>query len=460
VPESFRARMAALLGPEVDAFLAALASPPTALRINTLRGDTERIRARLPWALEPLPFPRDGFLIGSEHRPGRHPFHAAGLFYLQDAGAMAVAALAAPQPGELVLDLAAAPGGKSTHIAALMGGEGVLVANDVQPARVRELVGNLERCGVGNTLVTQETAARLADRLGARFDRVLVDAPCSGEAMFHKSTAARDAWSEAVVLGCARRQREILDEAARLVRPGGLLLYSTCTFSPEEDEEVVARFLEGSTGWSVESLPAVPGAAPGRPDWVPEPLRETALERTLRLWPHRVPGAGHFVAALRRDHDAADLDSAGARVGGTPAARAARALWETFREDRIVEESSFVGGDLRIRGDSLYLIPEEAPPTADLRVERPGLWLGTVRRERFEPAHALAMALPIAGARVELDLSPDDPRTAAWLRGEVIREPGTGGWLRVTVDGFPLGWGKRTGDVVKNHYPKGLRATR
>jgi len=451
--------MTGLLGPEAEAFLTALESPPAGLRINTLRGDVGQIRARLPWALEPLAFPPGGFLIERDQRPGRHPYHAAGLFYLQDAGAMAVAALAAPRPGELVLDLAAAPGGKTTHLAALMGGEGVLIANDVQPARVRELVGNIERCGAGNTLVTQETAARLADRLGARFDRVVVDAPCSGEAMFHKSAVARDAWSEAVVLGCARRQNEIVDEAARLVRPGGLLVYSTCTFSPEEDEEVVARFLDGTPGWSVASLPTVPGAARGRPDWVPEPLRSASLEQTMRLWPHRVPGAGHFVAALQRDDGNAAGGTEGSGVAAHPAPQFARALWDAFREERLLAPP-LAGGNLRVRGDELYLLPDGAPPTADLRVERPGLWLGTVRRERFDPAHALAMALPRGGARVELELSPDDPRTAAWLRGEVVRAAGEAGWVRVTVDGFPLGWGKRSGDVVKNHYPKGLRMRR
>jgi NOL1/NOP2/sun family putative RNA methylase len=462
LPAAFRERMAALLGAEAEAFFEALLDPPGALRVNTLRISPERFRALAPWPIEPLAFPRAGFEVHASARAGRDPFHAAGLYYLQDAGAMAVAALLDPRPGERVLDLAAAPGGKSTHLAALMEGRGLLVCNDVQPIRVRELIGNLERCGVGNALVTQESVERLAAQFGDGFDRVLLDAPCSGEAMFHKSMAARDAWSDAAVLGCARRQADLLRAAAPLVRPGGMMVYSTCTFSPEEDEEVVAAFIRDVPGWEIAELPAVPGGEPGRPEWVPPDLRGSPLHRTLRLWPHRVAGAGHFVAGLRR-HDA-DPQSAvhgsatavpGPRGGGE-VPRDARRLWERFRDEHLGAAAA-ADGALMLRGSELYLLPPDTPDTGRLRVERPGLWLGTIRNDRFIPAHALAMALPGDAVHQQLDLERADPAVRAWLRGEVVRADGRAGWVRVAVSGFPLGWGKRVGDAVKNHYPKGLR---
>jgi NOL1/NOP2/sun family putative RNA methylase len=444
-----------MLGDEAEPFFRALTDPPAGLRVNTLRLTPERFRAMAPFPLEPLAFPSEGFRVDDGARPGRHPYHAAGLYYLQDPGAMAVAALLDPRPGERVLDLAAAPGGKATHLAARMRGEGILVANDVQPARTRELTGNLERCGVANALVTREPVERLADHFGAWFDRVLLDAPCSGEAMFHKSEAARSEWSPASVAGCARRQTDLLNDAARLVRPGGTLVYSTCTFSPEEDEEVVARFLRDHAGWEPVTLPTVPGAQPARSDWVPEEIRDDRLRLAVRLWPHRVTGAGHFVAGFRRltgedeePHVLADR--------GVP--QSARASWEAFRSETL--GGAVNDGTLELRGQELYRLPTGTPALGRLRVERPGLWLGTVHAARFEPAHPLALAARPADFADTVALTADDPAVHAYLRGETLGSAGRPGWVAVCVDGFALGWGKRVGGTIKNHYPKGLRRHR
>jgi 16S rRNA C967 or C1407 C5-methylase (RsmB/RsmF family)/NOL1/NOP2/fmu family ribosome biogenesis protein len=453
-PEEFRARMAELLGPQETAeLLRALSEPAVGLRVNSLRLTPERFLEIAPFQLEPLPFPEEGFRVTGGPRPGRHPFHDAGLYYLQDPGAMAVGALVDPRPGERVLDLAAAPGGKATHLAARMRGRGLLVANDVSPARARELAGNLERCGVRNALVLTEPADRLAERFSGWFDRVLLDAPCSGESMFPKSEAARSDWSPAAVLGCARRQGDLILEAARMVRPGGLLVYSTCTFSPEENEGVVAALLTARPDFELAELPPIPGADAARADWLgPVDGPAPDLSRALRLWPQRVPGAGHFVAAFRR-------------IGGEPSrepdpqrpslSRESREWFGAFAADSLVEKVP----EERIHDwrSELYLLPPETPELEGLRVVRPGWWLGTPAKRRFEPSHALALGLDAAGARRVVELDPDSPEAAAFLHGETLSRPGEAGWALVAVEGFALGWGKRVGSTVKNHFPKGLR---
>lgn len=456
-PAAFVARMGELLGSELDPFLAALADPPAGLRVNTLRLSPERFRALSPFELAPLAYLVEGFLLAGDVRAGKHPYHAAGLYYLQDPAAMAVAALLDPQPGERILDLAAAPGGKATHIAARLGGEGLLVANDVHPGRARELAGNLERCGVRNAVVTAESAERLAERFTGWFDRVLLDAPCSGEAMFHKSEAAREEWSAAAVEGCARRQRELLPLAARMVRPGGLLLYSTCTFSPEEDEAVIARFLRDEAGvFELVELADIPGALPGRAEWVASELAHPELSRTRRLWPHRVPGAGHFIAALRRTTGAEGRlqRPRPGREAGVPSA--VRQLLDAFRREQLAGDAAFGEGALVLQGSELYQLPEGAPPLDGLRVLRSGLWIGTVEKNRLEPSHSLALALAPDAVQRSLALPADGAEVRAYLGGHTLQHAGEKGWVLVTVDSFPLGWGKRVGTTVKNHYPKGL----
>lgn len=479
-----------LLGAEADAFLAALRAPAQGLRVNTLRLTPAELRALAPFELRPLGFPPDGFTVGGDARPGRHPFHDAGLYYLQDPGAMAVGAMVGARPGERVLDLAAAPGGKASQLAAAMRGEGVLLANDVHPGRARELASNLERLGVRNAIVTAERPGRLAAALGACFDRVLLDAPCSGESMFHKSDAAIEDWSPASVAGCARRQSELLGDAAGLVRPGGLLVYSTCSFSPEENEGVVAGFLTARPDFTLVPLAGPPGAAPAEPDWVGAEAGGDALGLGVRLWPHRVPGAGHFVAGLRRSGgdvaaggatylgDAGDWGSpsisrdasaAGGRRrrprgrrGATEAApsatlpQAVRA-WTDFREAALPGASIASDAAMVMRGEALHAIPSAAPPLDGLRVIAAGIRLGELRRGRFDPSHSLAMALAREDITGGLALDPGSTAVEAYLRGETLPAQGPDGWIIVTVTGFPLGWGKRVAGVVKNHYPKGLR---
>jgi 16S rRNA C967 or C1407 C5-methylase (RsmB/RsmF family)/NOL1/NOP2/fmu family ribosome biogenesis protein len=452
-PAAFVDRMRARLGAALPAFLAALAEPLEGVRVNTLRLSPSRFASISPFPVRPLGYPEEGFSVEPGWRPGKDPYHAAGLYYVQDPGAMVVGALVGAWPGERVLDLAAAPGGKATHLGTAMRGRGLLVANDVSRSRAAELAGNLERFGIGHAIVTAERVDRLVAHFGAYFDRVLLDAPCSGESMFHKSATARRDWSPSAVAGCARRQIDLLEMAAGLVRPGGLLVYSTCTFSQEENEAVADRFLAGQRSFEPAALPDVPGAEPVQ---FVERVRGHAGAAAwgYRLWPHALPGAGHFAAAFRRS-DAGEADPVEPWHAVAPAQ--SLSLLREFAEFAHVGADRDEGAGIVQLGRELYRLPEGAPDVRGLRVVRAGLRLGTVEPKRFEPAHALALALPPEGFSRPVRLEREDPRVTAFLTGAPIQEPGPPGWVPVLVNGFALGWGKRVGRVVKNHYPKGLR---
>lgn len=452
VPPLFAERMRSMLGSEAEQFLLALEQQAVVgLRLNTLKTTGAQFQPLAPWALEPVPWCPDGFTVGQHERPGKHPYHFAGLYYMQDPSAMAVAEALAPTPGQLVLDLAAAPGGKATHLSALMGDTGLLVANEIDGRRIKALGENLERWGVRRSIITNEEPARLAQRWGAIFDRVLLDAPCSGEGMFRKSAAALEAWSPEIVRGCALRQHQAIEAAAALVRPGGQLVYSTCTFAPEENEAVIARFLKSRAEWELLPL-ALPGAAPGRPDWLQADLRLPELSLTARFWPHLVPGEGHFVALLRRK-EGAEAQPSAARLEEAPPA--AQELWQRFVATTLRAEPS-EGHLLVTRGEQLYAVPEQLPALDGIRVMRPGLWLGTLHRDRFEPSHSLAL-MHGTHAVQQLELTPEDAPLGRYLEGHPLDIPGPAGWLLVTVSGWPIGWGRRAQGIIKNAYPKGLR---
>ena len=427
LPEEFLSRMRVQLGDEYDEYLRALQRPrAVALRFNPLKG----VAPALPFAGEPVPWEPEGVYYDPQARPGLHVYHEAGVYYLQEASAMAPAALLDPQPGELICDLCAAPGGKSTQIAGRMQGRGLLVSNEISPKRAAVLSRNIERLGIANAVVTNESPAALTERFPEFFHRVMVDAPCSGEGMFRKEEAAVTDWSLETVQMCARRQAEILDCAARLLRPGGRLVYSTCTFAPEEDEGAVTAFLARHPDFVLE-----PVAAP----WFQE-----SAPGMYRLWPHKLRGEGHFAAVLRK----MGCSDAPAAVFSGPA------LPQSVR--RFLEELGIrlPPGQAVSFGEALFWMPPQMPPLHRLKVLRAGLELGTVKKDRFEPAHALALWL--SGCARALSLPPDGPQIAAYLHGEAL-PCAERGWLLVKAGAYPIGWGKGDGSLLKNHYPKGLR---
>ena len=427
LPELFLERMKNQLGEEYPEFLNSLERPrAVALRFNPLKGEAPE----LPFVRDPVPWEPMGRYYDPEARPGLHPYHEAGVYYLQEASAMSAVALLDPQPGERICDLCAAPGGKTTQIAGAMAGEGFLLCNEINPKRAKILSRNIERMGVANALVTNEHPQNLASKYPAFFDRVLIDAPCSGEGMFRKEEAAVTDWSQETVEMCARRQAEILVSGAQLVRPGGRLVYSTCTFAPEENEQTVARFLAENPQF--------------RPESVEVPWFTPAGTGAFRLWPHKLRGEGHFVAVLRRTGNCEETEGKG-------------------KEEKLPKEWVAFAKDLGIRlpegkpvmfGQSLYWAAPAMPDIRGVRALRPGLELGEVKKDRFEPAHALALWLRTA-ANVQ-DYAADSAQMQDYLHGQVVPSDRKG-WCLVTVDGYTIGWGKGDGKVLKNHYPKGLR---
>lgn len=429
LPEKFLARMQQQLGDEYDEYLRSLQRPrAVALRFNPLKGDIPA----LPFVKKPVPWEPMGYYYDLDSRPGLHPYHEAGVYYLQEASAMASAALLEPQPGEIILDLCAAPGGKSTQIAGRMQGKGLLVSNEINQKRAKVLSRNIERLGIANTVVTNESPAALADRFPGFFHRIMVDAPCSGEGMFRKEEAAITDWSEENVEMCARRQAEILDCAAAMLRPGGRLVYSTCTFAPQEDEEAVEAFLARHPEFVTESVNA--------------PWFQESRPGMYRLWPHKLLGEGHFAAVLRK----MDCREETADVNPDKPMPLPKAFL-TFAKELDI---ALPDGQAVTFGDTLYWMPPQMPALHRLRVLRPGLELGTLKKDRFEPAHALALWLK--HCKNEISLSPESKELAAYLHGEAI--PCTvRGWCLVKVGAYSLGWGKGDGNQLKNHYPKGLR---
>lgn len=491
LPREFIARMQPLLGSAWPAFAAALDAPRRrGLRVNTLKSDARTFLPLFPLPLTPAPFAPDVFCLPPEgdtpFKAGSDPLHHAGAYYMQEPSATVPAAVLAARPGERVLDLCAAPGGKSTQLAAAMRGKGVLWCNEYVPARARILQQNLERCGVRNAVVSSGDTGRLCRALAGWADAVLVDAPCSGEGMFRKEPQALSGWSIDNIRLCAARQDEILDNAALAVRPGGRLVYSTCTFAPEEDELAVARFLrrhpdfflvptanntENVSPSSVRTDAAyVPtaglcdhtggtAALPGQPgfslsalsafgtDGI-DPTADTALCR--RILPQH-GGEGHFVALLYRAGDAPSADAPYRAPQNDPHAAAARALYaECFTDEPA--------GTFVTVGETVRLLPPDLPLLTGTGTLSAGLAVADVRRGRAEPCHAAFAAACAADCRRTVGLQPGDPRLAAFLHGEELSVPEAApGYCAVTVAGIPLGFGKVSGGRLKNRYPKGLR---
>ena len=494
LPEAFLSRMQQLL-PEKSEYESFIQSYDKdhyqALRINPLKGDAGTVFSHLGCTLTPVPWCSTGFYYPQELHPGKSPYHEAGAYYIQEPSAMAPAAYLDAQPGEKILDLCAAPGGKSTQIAGAMRGQGLLISNEIHPARARILSENIERMGISNAIVTNMAPAELSAHFPLFFDRIMVDAPCSGEGMFRKNDEAISQWSPENVELCATRQDEILDCAADMLRPGGRLVYSTCTFAPAENEGSIARFLDRHSDFELLEVPLYEGMEHGIPEWSYfsckreesagsdvnkeqscENIDDKRIERTIRLWPHKVKGEGHFLAVLQKSGEVSEDYEGFCKYGlekGMSLAELKNKVsdktsisdFESFTKevlkDNILESDN---GGIILFGEQLYMIPKGMPSTHNLKVLRPGLHLGTMKKNRFEPSHALALALRPGEVNNVCELSSDTNDAQAYINGQTLNYDNSEskkGWFLITIDGYSLGWGKLAGNIMKNHYPKGLR---
>lgn len=521
LPTAFLERMKRMLGEEYPAFLASYEKPHYAgVRVNPLKIAQDEFESVVPFPMKPIPWCGTGYYTEEGLKPGKHPYYHAGLYYIQEPSAMAPVEALDVQPGDRVLDLCAAPGGKSTQIAGKLEGTGLLVTNDISADRTKALAKNVELYGVRNAVVLNESPERIAEAFPHFFDRILIDAPCSGEGMFRKEPDMARQWEKHSVEKCVSMQRDILASAADLLAPGGTIVYSTCTFAPEENEGMIASFLTLNPEFRVIPIPEEWGISGGRPDWLElisagdkhEVWSEEALRQTRncgRLWPHKIHGEGHFVAILRHQgagSTAESLNGSRTESGGqvslsiAPPVQAqgksnpkaerlvkakpvkskgdARSAKKGFEEqDPLVSWREFLSGNLNLEaaggpifyGGNVYLSVFAKERLNGLKTVRPGWYVGAVKNGRFTPGHPLAVALRPEEAKRVLSLSSRDGEAVHYLKGETLMIPAERiecrseakpkGYVLVCIDGYSAGWGKWQDGMLKNEYPAGWRWT-
>lgn len=455
LPIAFETKMKEMLGADYDNYLASFEkSAHQGLRVNTAKISVEDFKACSPFALKEVPWCKNGFYYEKSEKPAKHPYYFAGLYYIQEPSAMTTASLLPIEEGDVVLDLCAAPGGKSTELAAKLKGTGLLVTNDISNSRAKALLKNIEIFGVGNALVTSEPPNELAKRFPAFFDKILIDAPCSGEGMFRKQNNMTKAWESNGVDLFVGLQRSILKEAVMMLKPGGTIIYSTCTFSKEENEQSIEYLLSLDDSLSIEELPLIEGFDKGHPEWGLTNNEE--LTKCRRLWPHRIEGEGHFVAMVKKaENDTTAPFNA-----------------YVFSKDKLSKEAKdFIKSmnypfDMKrfdVQKERVFYIPENMPYVKGLRILRCGLYVGDMKKNRFEPSQALAMFLKASEFGNVLDLKVADDRVIKYLKGETIElnecenSVCKDGYCLVCVEGHTLGFGKLSKGTMKNKYLPGWR---
>ena len=518
LPKEFEEKMQTLLGEEYPTYIDSFANKyGQTFRVNQLKIQPAELFRR--FAVKPVPWCENGFYYEGKERLSLHPYYYGGAYYIQEPCAMAPASFLPVKPGDRVLDLCAAPGGKTTALAAKLQGNGLLIANDISISRCKALVKNMELAGVRNAMVTCETPEKLEKRFAGYFDCVLVDAPCSGEGMFRKEPSMAVQWSPEEVGRYSTLQKDIVKKAASMVRPGGYLLYSTCTYSPEENEQVVETLLtsaerlqsedkntkdsseresyegmdslrENETNFHLEPLPLYPGVDQGHPQW--SRSEDESLTYCRRFWNHRVDGEGQFAALLKKEEnnigffaiergpgseqteEALEVYPAGKRETAAKK-RKEKQCKKNKRDKNMTDMESFVGISLEMQkffdrchlavpaerlkfiDERVFLLPEKCPDMRGLRVVRSGLYLGDCKKKRFEPSQALAMALRPEEYDNTVVFAPEDVQVEKYLRGETVEADCKDGWTLLCVDHLPLGWGKSRHGSIKNKIAPGWR---
>ncbi len=467
LPQSFLDSMKEILGEDYEAFLAGFdGQRQYGLRVNTLKMNLEEFERIAPFHLKKVPWISNGYFYEAEDAPAKHPFYSAGLYYLQEPSAMTPASRLKVQPGERVLDLCAAPGGKATELGAALQGEGLLVANDINTARARALLRNLELFGISNSFVTNEPPHVLAERFPEFFHKIMVDAPCSGEGMFRKNPAVVDSWQEKGPEYFSKLQREIIVQAADMLLPGGMMFYSTCTFSPLENEKTITHLLKERPDMEVIPMEDYEGFAEGLTSYRGEVFDESC-KLCRRIWPHKMSGEGHFMALLHKKN--------GTQQQVQQTVSQSSIWWEKCKglnkEQKAAAEDFFSHVNIAydekridVRGDNLYYLPAPKYDGRGLHFLRNGLFMGEFKKKRFEPSQPFALALHAQDFDQVLDFPADDERLSRYLRGETLDvsdliagEKKRKGWQLVMVAGHPLGFGKLVNNNLKNKYPAGWR---
>ena len=467
LPQSFLDSMKEILGEDYEAFLAGFdGQRQYGLRVNTLKMNLEEFERIAPFHLKKVPWISNGYFYEAEDVPAKHPFYSAGLYYLQEPSAMTPASRLKVQPGERVLDLCAAPGGKATELGAALQGEGLLVANDINTARAKALLRNLELFGISNSFVTNEPPHVLAERFPEFFHKIMVDAPCSGEGMFRKNPAVVDSWQEKGPEYFSKLQREIIVQAADMLLPGGMMFYSTCTFSPLENEKTITHLLKKRPDMEVIPMEDYEGFAEGLTSYRGE-IFDESCKLCRRIWPHKMSGEGHFMALLHKKN--------GIQQQVQQTVSQSSIWWEKCKglnkEQKAAAEDFFSHVNIAydekridVRGDNLYYLPAPKYDGRGLHFLRNGLFMGEFKKKRFEPSQPFALALHAQDFDQVLDFPADDERLSRYLRGETLDvsdliagEKKRKGWQLVMVAGYPLGFGKLVNSNLKNKYPAGWR---
>ncbi len=458
LPIAFEEKMKTLLGVEYEDYLRCYDEPRHyGLRVNTKKISVEDFLKISPWPLTAVPWIPNGFYYdGSMYQPAKHPYYYAGLYYLQEPSAMTPASRLPVNPDDKVLDLCAAPGGKATELGAKLGEDGVLIANDISNSRARGLLKNLELFGIGNMMVISEEPGKLTEFFPEYFDKILIDAPCSGEGMFRKEKKMVKAWEEHGPEFFSKLQRSIITQAAIMLKPGGMLLYSTCTFDSLENEQTIEYLLEKFPEFTICEMDAYEGFAKGRPDETKGNIKD--IDKTVRIFPHRMQGEGHYLALLKKEYNERTSGACVSFREEKPLKKIPEELTDFLENVSLKIKSS----RLDIREERVYYMPKELPELKGIRFLRSGLLLGEMKKKRFEPSQALAMCLSKDTYRKVLNLSVEDERVIKYLKGETLdvedlTDRKEKGWYLVCVDDYPLGFGKLSGQTLKNKYLPGWR---
>ncbi|TCO75172.1 RsmF rRNA methyltransferase first C-terminal domain-containing protein [Marinisporobacter balticus] len=448
LPRKFLDKMKILLGDEFESFFKSYDQPKfQGLRVNTLKISVENFKKISPFNLKPIPWCKNGFYFEEGQRPAKDPYYHAGLYYIQEPSAMSAAEILDAKPFDKVLDLCAAPGGKSVQIAAGLKGEGILVTNDINMNRVKALIKNMELFGVKNAIVTNENPKKIQSYFQNYFDEILVDAPCSGEGMFRKDPSMVKSWEKNDESTYVPIQKEIMGCVDAMLKMGGKLIYSTCTFSPEENEKIIKEFIEHHPRFDLINIPKNNSFSKGMPTWVDG---KESLTYCARLWPHKIEGEGHFLAYMQKDLKG---------YINHPDFEKRSNLKPSDAFHNFVDENLNISleGEFETYNNNLYLVPKGLPKLKGLKVLRSGWFLGTDKKNRFEPSQALAMGLNFKDVKRVLNFHRDDIEVYKYLKGETLNIGGEKGWTLVCVDHFPLGWAKQTGSMIKNYYPPAWR---